>query len=231
MIELFYDGDVPSIRFSPWATGDITKEDKEYKKVGHAPTLTRQLIYGHFCTECQNLIQAAFLTDTAIDPKDYEELNTTIMDTHGQRKVIRTGVNSRFKSKYDINTIQRGSLISAELIRLKEHFDRHPYEPTWCSFCHYTAYFSFRYDIALQQILIDSGTNPNWFDLSQKNIPEILAALKDKGHSRESYVKLKDFAGRVPDVILVERGVYSRRISSLLKSFYKADHTEPTVAF
>ena len=225
MIELAKYNDEFIIRFSPWG-----KDDKGQKKP-ELPTITRTLLYGHYCPECKNVIQAAFLTDSALDIKGYEELNTTILDGNNNRRVIRTSTNPKFKSKYDSTIARRGDKVSAQLIKLKEHFDKHPNEEVWNSFCHFVAYFSFRPDIVLQEMMLESGVDPSYYNIGGISNKDVVDYMKTRGYMKDSYIVVPDFAGKVPDIVLVRRNTYSWALSSFMGTHYKKDKTTPTIPF
>src|SRR5271168_5489588 len=82
-----------------------------------------ELVYAHICPKCNNLVQALFMTDERIEPKPWEEIMTKQLDAQGHFKRIIPGRHDRFRSRYSVHTIGRGSTVSAELIRFAEHFD------------------------------------------------------------------------------------------------------------
>ena len=210
------------ILFQPWSNvlkKEVNGETVEvYNKI-QLPELSFPLIFGHICPKCENIIQAAFLTTKLVDPKGYEELNTTIRDTHGQRKVLRTGGNYRFKSKYETIPVQRGNNVSAQLIRLEEHF-RIPDDAETC-ICYYMAFFSFRPDMALQQVMLHSNLNPSKYNLTDEALNDIENACIGQSYAREEFYRVHDVMGSKSDLWLRKHGAYdwviNRAVSTHLK--------------
>ena len=224
MIELAKYNDEFIIRFSPWG-----EDDKGQKKPG-LPLITKTLLYGHFCPKCKNVIQAAFLTDSSLDTRGYEELNTTITDKDGKRRIVRTGINPRFKSKYDSTLARKGDKISAQLIKLKEHFDAHPNEDTWNSFCHFVAHFSFRPDIVLQEIILGSNIDPSLYRVSDISNEKLIHYMSTT-YMKDGYAVVSDFVGKMPEITLVRRNTSNYYLCSFLSEYYIGNTSAPALPF
>src|SRR5208282_4715534 len=109
----------------------MIRPSKDGKKLWFLPPeksteqeLEFDLVYAHTCPKCNNLVQALFMTDKRIEPKPWEEIMTKQLDAQGHFKRIIPGRHDRFRSRYDVQVIGRGSHVSAELIRFTEHFER-----------------------------------------------------------------------------------------------------------
>ena len=220
MIQLVRTEDGPKIVFRPWSNVNLKELESELKVVYNKiqlPELEFPLIYGHVCPRCENVIQAAFITDKPVDPRGYEEFFTTLRDKQGNIKVVRTGVHPRFKSKYETTLVQRGNKISAQMIRLGEHFDKNP--EIEGLLCHYTSYFSFRPDMALQQVLLNNGMNPSAYSFTAEDVEEIAVSLASSQYVKDEYLRVKDVAGSAPDAWIVKRGAYSWMLSPTLRPY------------
>jgi len=178
----------------------------------------RKLVHGYVCPVCKNVVQASFLTSTVIDPKPFEEIQTTIRDDKGNLRVIRTGVHPRFHSKYDSKIIQQGSVISAQVIRLHDHFTKDLGEEI-TPLCPFVAHFSFRPDLLVKQLLVNGDVNPQEYTIKPEQIGEIKEGLQKHSYAKDEYKFVADFAGEGPTLWLVKRiGGYGWSLTSVLQS-------------
>ncbi len=111
MIQLIDKGPNKStISFSP-----------RYEFKGKYKEVTKDLIYGHFCSWCGNVIQAMFYTDKQIDLIPYEETRVISQGYTNEGNLLKTvpntvDINSNYK--VDFYKTKNGN---AQLIRLKNH--------------------------------------------------------------------------------------------------------------
>jgi len=213
------------VLFRPWANVQTKEIDGElvevYNKI-QLPELSFKLIFGHICPKCGNVLQAAFFTDRAVDTRGYEEIKTTIRDEKTKElRVFRTGANNRFKSKYDSTLIQRGGVVSAQFIRLTEHFERTQDDGT--TICHFQAYFSFRPDMAIQYVILNNQLNPAIYDLSAKNLEKLAKHASSQPYMKDDYMQLHDEAGGASTIWLVKRGAYNWVLSTALQNYIKKE--------
>ena len=166
--------------------------------------------------------EAAFLRTGRWSLRGYEEIKTTIRDEKTKElRVFRTGANNRFKAKYDSTLIQRGGVISAQFIRLTEHFERTQDDGT--TICHFQAYFSFRPDMALQYAILNNQLNPAIYDLSAKNLAELSKHASSQPYMKDDYMQLHDEAGGASTIWLVKRGAYNWVLSHALQNYIKKE--------
>ncbi len=84
-------------------------------------TITRQLVYGHACTWCGNVIQALFLTEEPVDLSLYEETRVISQGEKNNGTLLKVVPNSEdLASAYKVNFYPTPNG-HAELIRLKNH--------------------------------------------------------------------------------------------------------------
>lgn len=140
---------------------------KDGKKIFFTPPeksteqeLEFDLVYGHRCPKCNNLVQALFMTDKKIDPKPWEEIMTRQLDKDGYFKRIIPGRHERFRSHYNIQTIGRGNAVSAELIRLTEHFERKE-DVVNGNVCEFTVLSSVIPEYRVHDMLLANFLNPS----------------------------------------------------------------------
>lgn len=213
------------ILFQPWANVQMKEIDHELREVYNKiqlPTIRCKLIMAHYCPICKNLIQAAFLTDKEVDPRPYEELNTVFKDSNGKLKVIRTGANSRFKSKYETTLVKRGDAISAQLIRLKEHFEVPDGEGA--SICNYRAFFSFRPDVAFQYVLLNASNHnldPSHYNITPKVLDYVEKECDEDNYTRGDYRRIYDIVDGKSTIWLVRHGAYDWVLGRALAKSYK----------
>jgi hypothetical protein len=84
-------------------------------------TITRELVYGHVCKWCGNVIQAFFLTKEEVNLKEYEE--TRVISQGGNsdgtlQKIVPNSDDPMSGYKVDFYPTSKGN---AQLIRLKNH--------------------------------------------------------------------------------------------------------------
>lgn len=85
------------------------------------PTITRQLLYGHECKWCGNVIQAMFLTPERLNLDPYEETRVISQGDKNEGNLLKVVPNSDDPAsayKVDFYATPGGN---AQLIRLKNH--------------------------------------------------------------------------------------------------------------
>lgn len=216
------EGEDTKVLFQPWSNVSIKEIDHElvqvYNKI-QVPQIENKLLFGHVCPICNNVLQAAFLTCKEVDTRPYEEVRTTFKDEKGSYRTLRTGTNSRFKSKYDSIIVNRGNKVSAQLIKLTEHFERSVEDTT--PICNFRAFFSFRPDMAVQYMILNSSLNPSKYDLNEKNIQEIRDIIASQQYMKDDYRDISDEAGGDSKIWLVRTGAYNWTLDHVLKEYMR----------
>ena len=88
-----------------------------YKKIGPQE---RDLIHGHWCQYCNNLIQALYYTDKPIDLPKYEETRVLSQGEKNDGELLKIVPNAEDKGNYKVEFF-RTPAGNAEQITLKNH--------------------------------------------------------------------------------------------------------------
>lgn len=165
--------------------------------------LSFPLVYGHYCPKCNNLVQALFMTDKRIDPKPWEEIMTKQLDKDGHFKRIIPGRHERFRSRYSITTIGRGNVISAELIRLADHFEMKE-DVSMTPVCNFLAINSAIPEYRLNDLILAHGLNPSQWLVQDKDYEEIKYKLVS-GYPGSDIYAFVPATGTGPELAIVSR--------------------------
>ncbi len=173
-----------SIQFSPRSA---YKCDPRYQR------FEKDLVYGHYCPTCGNVVQACFLTAKPVDLWFYEETNviSTAADEKKFGNVLKIVPNQDSKFGYSqyTSTVLRTPGGMAQHLTLKNHIvkyhginetahtsDRY-FEPGGHT-CAYTGLFSLREDLALKDLCLlwrfADGHGNNLNDYKFGKIDEVL---------------------------------------------------------
>ena len=177
------------------------------------------LVYAHVCPKCQNLVQALFLTDKRIDPKPWEEILTHQLDKDGKYKRIIPGRNDRWKSRYIIQTIGRGSSVNAELIRFNEHFDRRE-DVINGNICNFMAISSTIPEYRVYDMLLALGKNPIQYAIKDEHYEGIKHSLLNKYAGKDQY-SFVPAVGNGPELVLISRTAYGWFMDEACIKYYK----------
>lgn len=178
-----------------------------------------QLIFGYKCSTCDNVIQALFLTEESVDQRACEETNmfTTSNFMDQKTKVFRPGTGKHFNSKYSSKLIQNKGLISAQFIKLDEHFE-HKLDETHVPVCKLVSVFSFNPVVLIKNaIMLDGYVNPEDYSININNIEKVKESL----NYTNDILYEKDIAGKFPDIWSVKRCMSSCMMVWKLTSFLK----------
>jgi hypothetical protein len=200
-------------------------------------TLERELVYGHYCPLCQNVVQALFLTDEPVNLWPYEETN--VMSTSKSEEKIGTILkivpNLESKAGYTNYTVTslRGGRQSGQHIVLKNHVlkyhgieqekhtpDRY-FEPGERP-CEYAGAFALREDLLIRDVCYFMRLNVA--AIEAYNLPSVEDFLK--GAVEHGFRSLPAY-GSAPPVMLIprERMTSARgdgwRMRNILQPFVK----------
>ena len=185
----------------------------------HEQEMEFPLVYAHVCPKCNNLVQALFMTDRRIDPKPWEEIFTKVLDKDGHYKRIIPGRQDRFRSRYEVHTIGRGNLVSAELIRFAEHFERRE-DPNNQPVCGFLAVSSTIPEYRINDMLLAQNMNPSNYILKDEYWP----AIKDKllkSYSGDQQYAFVPAVGKGPEVVIMSRNCYNWYMNEAIGSYFK----------
>jgi hypothetical protein len=177
------------------------------------------LVYAHVCPKCNNLVQALFMTDKKIDPKPWEEIFTKILDAQGHFKRIIPGRHDRFRSRYTVHTIGRGSSVSAELIRFTEHFDRRE-DPNNQPVCGFVTISSVIPEYRVYDILLVQNMDPARYNIKDEH----WEAIKEKLLHSYSGVDQYSFVpaiGNGPECVMMSRTAYNWYMNEAVGKYFK----------
>jgi hypothetical protein len=178
------------------------------------------LVYAHICPKCNNLVQALFMTNKRIDPKPWEEIFTKQLDSEGKYKRIIPGRHERFRSRYSIATLGRGSSVSAELIRFTEHFDRKE-DVINTPICNFVAISSVIPEYRVYDILVNAMMDPLKFSVKDSDYEGIKHALLTQYTGPDQYA-FEDAIGKGPECVFMSRTAYQWYLQQAMGKFMKA---------
>lgn len=197
----------------------------------HAPVLEKQLIYGHVCPRCFNVVQALFATDEPIDLFKYEE--TAVISLSQDAK--KYGTINKYVPEYDdpvgttcyTSTFLIGGKQKAQHLYLKNHIllfegiDK-PVSENGSNFyekgertCEYTGFFSVRKDLMVRDILLFMQVKPE--QIKSYYLPPLDQFLQRCG---ERFRTLPPY-GDAPPVVLVKRENMQYGLASTLSDIMK----------
>ena len=208
-------------------------------------TIERELMYGHYCPSCMNVVQALFLTDDPISLWPYEETN--VMSTSKDEAKIGTilRIVPHVESKRGHSAYTTTSLRSVgspgQHIVLKNHVLKYhglkETTPTPDRFfepgdrtCEYTGVFALREDLLVRDICLLMQMSAH--EVKLYNIP----SLADFMTTAMTYdIRLLPAYGSALPIIVVARekiadrwGGYTYQVRNALKPYLKS--LTPTVA-
>lgn len=195
------------------------------------PILEKELIYGHACPYCFNVIQALFITDKPVDLFPYEE--TAVMSKSQDSKKI--GTVAKFVPEYEdvwghtnyTSTILQGGGVTAQHLALKNHILKFegidkPVAENGANYfepgekcCEYTGIFSVRKDLMVKDILLFMQMTKEAMD--KFHIPTLdhfLMKCGNKFRTLQAY-------GDAPPVVLVRRENMQFGMASTLTEIMK----------
>lgn len=200
------------IRFSP--------RDSFKKRAKHEE---RELIYGHKCPVCNNLVQAYFLTPQPINLFPYEE---TVVLSQGEKNAgeILKILPGRYDRQQDTcyNDLHlRGAqriVLKNHLMRLDAMADRQPTgDGIWEvgeRTCFKAGVFSLREDLAVKDLMLFSLMTP--LETGNYNIPKIEELFPHPlGDAEFRWVRA---VGQAPPMILMNRESFTHGFQYSLRS-------------
>jgi len=191
----------------------MIKPSKDGKKLWFIPPekvpvqeLEFDLVYAHTCPKCNNLVQALFMTDKKINIKPWEEIFTKVLDSDGKYKRIIPGRSDKFRSRYTTQVIGRNGLISAQLIRFAEHFERREdvVNGNVCSFMSISTTIP---EYRVYDMLLAHGMNPSQYKLKDTDYPDVKESLM-KSYSGQDQYAFVDAVGDGPEMVCIHRNAY-----------------------
>lgn len=191
----------------------------------HEQEWEAELVYAHICPKCNNLVQAVFMTDKRIDPKPWEEIFTKVLDGEGKYKRIIPGRQERFRSRYSVVPIGRGSSVSAELIRFTEHFDRKE-DVINTPICNFVAISSEIPEYRVYDMLLAAYMDPSRYNLKDENYETVKEQLLNKYQGSDQY----SFADAIgpkgsasgPECVFMSRTSYQWFLQEVCGKYMKA---------
>src|SRR5208282_5508745 len=160
------------------------------------------------------------------DPKPWEEIMTKMLDAQGHFKRIIPGRQDRFRSRYSVQTVGRGTSVSAELIRFTEHFDRKE-PPDGSSVCGFLTISSVIPEYRIYDMLLAQGMDPAKYKIEDKHWDSV----KDK--LMKVYAGVDQYAfvpavGNGPESVMMSRTAYNWYMNEAVGKYCKP--YEPPVA-
>lgn len=183
------------------------------------------LVYAQTCPKCNNLVQAVFMTDKKIDPKPWEEIYTKMLDANGKFKRIIPGRQERFRSRYEVKTMGRGTSVSAQLVRFTEHFDLKE-DPTGVApICGYVAISTSIPEYRVYDMLLACLMDPSQYSLKDSDYPEVKHRIQH-GYTGPDHYAFADAVGNGPEAVFVSRQAYKWFIMEVVAKYIKP-YTNP----
>lgn len=161
------------------------------------------LVAGFVCPSCTNVLWALFLTDRQVDVRPYEEVRTQLKDNNGCYRYIQTGLLKSRNSLYEQSVLSDRETVSAQMIWLREHFERMTGEEK-STICKYRARHSMRPDIPLKEALLWSRPHST-FTFKAEEMGNIKNKVSAYTAASERFKHVSDFAGKLPDLWLLGR--------------------------
>jgi hypothetical protein len=210
------------------------------QKFSKAETLEFELVYGHACTRCFNVVQAMFITDRPVDLYKYEE--TAVISLAQDPK--KFGTINKYVPEYEdpvgttcyTSTPLSGGEQRAQHLVLKNHVLRFegidkPKAENGAQYfekgertCEYTGFFSVRKDLLVRDILSFMQVKPEYIKgYHYPPLEEFLQRCGDRFRTLPAY-------GDAPPVVLVKRenmqfGMQST-LSEIMKDFTNKHNQE-----
>lgn len=185
----------------------------------NVPEAEFPLVYAHTCPKCNNLVQAVFMTDKRINPKPWEEIFTKVLDTNGKFKRIIPGRYERARSRYSITTLGRGSLVSAQLIKYTEHFDRKE-DVVNTPVCNFVAISSMIPEYRVYDMILAQFMDPSKYSIKDSDYTEIRDKLLS-GYSGVDQYSIVNAVGTGPECIFISRTSYQWYLQEVINKFAK----------
>lgn len=177
------------------------------------------LVFATTCPKCNNLVQAVFLTNKRIDPRPWEEIFTKVLDSTGKYKRIIPGRHERHKSRYSVETIGRGSTVSAQVIKFTEHFERRE-DVVNSPICNFVAISSVIPEFRVYDMLLAQLMNPAQYSVKDSDYPGIKTQLLNKYSGADQYAFV-DAIGAGPECVFVSRTAYQWFLQEVINKFFK----------
>jgi len=150
-------------------------------------TFQRELVYGHYCPRCMNVVQALFLTDEPVDLWPYEATNVMSIGKSDEKvgTILKIVPNVESKLGYSnyTSTFLRSGGEPGQHIVLKNHVlkyhgvekekssaDRY-FEPGERPCADYTGAFALREDLLVRDVCLFMRIDPTV--LAQHNLPSV----------------------------------------------------------
>jgi hypothetical protein len=227
MIDISRPGNNPKIRLTP-RPGFRTKKALEF-----------DLIYGHKCPFCSNVITACFKTEQKIDLFPYEETSILSQGEKNRGELLKTVPNRKdpdgcYRSEHfgkGADGIQRllmkNHIMHASAIesRSRDESGESLWEPGERP-CMYAGVFSEREDLLIKDLLLLFKFHPT--NISSYNIPKVKEIIPDPaGDPEAGQFRWIPAIGDAPPVVLSERnyikGGMNYFLSNLMKPFTKTN--------
>jgi hypothetical protein len=177
------------------------------------------LVYANTCPKCNNLIQAVFMTNKKVDPKPWEEIFTQVLDANGKYKRIIPGRSKRSRSRYSVTTLGRGSIISAQLIRYTDHFDRKE-DVNNTPICKFVALSSVIPEYRIYDMLLTHFLDPSKYDIKDSDYDSIKDRLLTNYSGTDQYAFVEAI-GKGPECVLVSRTAYQWFMQEVTNKYAK----------
>lgn len=206
-----------------------------------APSIERELVYGHVCPTCNNVIQAFFLTDQPVDLWMYEEtvFVSSSQDRFGTELKTVPNNDSKFGYSQYTSTFLRTAQGNAQHLVLKNHIVRFHgidaikhtsdrfFEPGG-NVCPNTGCFSLRPKLCMQDLILLFKGGSFMFKLY--NFPDTLEALEEKARLYD--IRLLPAYGKAPPVMTFPQtklrvtSTLTYQIYSIYEPFTKKEVTQ-----
>jgi hypothetical protein len=201
------------------------------------------LVYGHKCPYCGNVISACFETDKEIDLFPYEETAVLSQGEKNRGELLKTVPNQKDpKGCYRSEYFGKGSngrqrlLMKNHIMRvaaIESRFLSNSGDHIWETGerpCMYAGIFSEREDLLVKDLLLLFKFSPS--DLAGYNIPKVSQLIPDpQGDSESGQFRWVPAVGTAPPVILAQReyivGGVNYFLVRMMKPFHKGNKEKP----
>lgn len=222
MIELVDRGEKSLIRFTP-----------RYK-FRHLPTIECDLIYGHQCPICRNVIQALYYVDQTFDLANYEETKVLSQGEKNAGELLKIVPNEEDQGNYRVQDY-RFSDSRSQLIVLKNHVvnwkglsgNRDEFFEVGERCCSYTAVISLQEKNVVRDLAAVAGYSLAAYgryneDVSEPTIEFLANWLKTAFSWETLEIKMVNAIGSSPPALMVKRSVLKSQFPNTVSNIYKA---------
>jgi hypothetical protein len=201
-----------------------------YRKLG---PLECDLIHGHFCMYCNNLIQALYYTDKPIDLPKYEETRVLSQGEKNGGELLKIVPNAEDKGNYKTEFFRTPNG-NAEQITLKNHVlnfkglssgNRDDFFEVGERCCSYTSVLPLRNETIIRELAIVAGFNLESAGRYTEGTEPPPKWIAEYFKTAESYltkeIRTIPAVGDAPMALLIKRGYVKESFYNVVTFLYR----------